>query len=38
VSALDNSGDVLRSSAWRRIRNGATLPRAGANGSRENRP
>jgi len=26
VSALDASGTVLRSSAWRRVRNGATLP------------
>jgi hypothetical protein len=26
VSALGASGTVLRSSAWRRVRNGATLP------------
>ena len=26
VNALDASGTVLRSSAWRRVRNGATLP------------
>lgn len=37
VSSLDNSGGVLRSSAWRRIRNGATLPQTARSSSRDDR-